>query len=125
MGRCDELSLFPHLVVCVGDVPIMTPGTYSAMITSVEALKSQPGSFTIANPARIAFDLPNTVNGLGRNSQNIGEGELLSMTMVQAGERTRMVLNLTGPSRPDGISGVSFVSLRMLVRVKRFSGARD
>ena len=63
-------------------------------LTLKEALKSQPGSFTVANPARIAFDLPNTVNGLGRNSQNIGEGELLSMNMVQAGERTRMVLNL-------------------------------
>ncbi|MBE0619539.1 MAG: type IV pilus secretin PilQ [Burkholderiales bacterium] len=63
-------------------------------LTLKEALKAQPGSFTIANPARIAFDLPNTVNGLGRNSQNIGEGELVSMNMVQAGERTRMVLKL-------------------------------
>ena len=63
-------------------------------LTLKEALKSPPGSFTIANPARIAFDLPNTVNGLGRNSQSIGEGELVSMNMVQAGERTRMVLNL-------------------------------
>ena len=63
-------------------------------LTLKEALKGQPGSFTVANPARIAFDLPNTVNGLGRNSQSIGEGELLSMNMVQAGERTRMVLNL-------------------------------
>jgi type IV pilus assembly protein PilQ len=63
-------------------------------LTLKEALKGQPGSFTVANPARIAFDLPNTVNGLGRNSQSIGEGELLSMNMVQAGARTRMVLNL-------------------------------
>ncbi len=63
-------------------------------LTLKEALKGQPGSFTVANPARIAFDLPNTVNGLGRNSQSIGEGELVSMNMVQAGERTRMVLNL-------------------------------
>ena len=63
-------------------------------LTLKEALKSPPGSFTIASPARIAFDLPNTVNGLGRNSQSIGEGELVSMNMVQAGERTRMVLNL-------------------------------
>ncbi|TSA11089.1 MAG: type IV pilus secretin PilQ [Betaproteobacteria bacterium] len=63
-------------------------------LTLKEALKAPPGSFTVANPARIAFDLPNTVNGLGRNGQNIGEGELVSMNMVQAGERTRMVLNL-------------------------------
>ena len=63
-------------------------------LTLKDALKSQPGSFTVASPARIAIDLPNTVNNLGRNSQRIGEGELLSMNMVQAGERTRMVLNL-------------------------------
>jgi len=69
-------------------------GKVIVKLTLKEALKSQPGSFTVANPARIAFDLPNTVNGLGRNSQNIGEGELMSMNMVQAGERTRMVLNL-------------------------------
>jgi type IV pilus assembly protein PilQ len=69
-------------------------GKVIVKLTLKEALKSQPGSFTVANPARIAFDLPNTVNGLGRNSQNIGEGELVSMNMVQAGERTRMVLNL-------------------------------
>src|SRR5450759_1575540 len=69
-------------------------GKVIVKLTLKEALKSQPGSFTVANPARIAFDLPNTVNGLGRNSQNIGEGELVSMNMVQAGERTRIVLNL-------------------------------
>jgi type IV pilus assembly protein PilQ len=69
-------------------------GKVIVKLTLKEELKTQPGSFTVANPARIAFDLPNTVNGLGRNSQNIGEGELVSMNMVQAGERTRMVLNL-------------------------------
>ena len=69
-------------------------GKVIVKLTLKQALKSQPGSFTIANPARIAIDLPDTVNGLGRNSQSIGEGELVSMNMVQAGERTRMVLNL-------------------------------
>ena len=70
-------------------------------VTLKDVLKAQPGSFTVANPARIAFDLPNTVNNLGRNSQTIGEGELLSMNMVQAGERTRMVLNLRRPVAYD------------------------
>ena len=69
-------------------------GKVIVKLTLKEALKSQPGSFTVANPARIAIDLPNTVNGLGRNGQSIGEGELVSMNMVQAGERTRMVLTL-------------------------------
>jgi type IV pilus assembly protein PilQ len=59
-----------------------------------EPLPAAPGSFTVANPARIAFDLPNTANELGRNSQEIGEGELRSVNVVQAGNRTRVVFNL-------------------------------
>src|SRR5260370_41191529 len=52
------------------------------------------GTFRIANPARIAFDFPDTTNGLGRNSQDIGEAGLRSVNVVQAGEGTRLVLNL-------------------------------
>jgi type IV pilus assembly protein PilQ len=53
-----------------------------------------PPNFTVASPSRIAFDFPGTVNNLGRNSQEIGEGELRSMNMVQGTDKTRMVLNL-------------------------------
>jgi type IV pilus assembly protein PilQ len=59
-----------------------------------EPLAGAPGSFTVANPARIAFDFPSTANGLGRSSQDVGEGELRSMNVVQVGDRTRVVLNL-------------------------------
>jgi len=57
-------------------------------------ISSAPGSFTVANPARIAFDFADTTNGLGRNSQDIGEAALRSMNVVQVGDRTRLVLNL-------------------------------
>jgi type IV pilus assembly protein PilQ len=59
-----------------------------------EPLKSAPASFTVANPARIAFDFPNTINALARSSQDVNEGELRSVNLVQVGERTRLVLNL-------------------------------
>jgi type IV pilus assembly protein PilQ len=59
-----------------------------------EPLAAAPGSFTVASPARIAFDFPGTTNGLGRSSQDVGEGELRSMSVVQVGDRTRVVLNL-------------------------------
>ena len=65
------------------------------------AISAQPGSFTVANPARIAFDFADTANGLGRNSQDIGEGDLRSMHVVQVGERTRMVFNLRNMMRYD------------------------
>src|SRR5690242_13380658 len=63
-------------------------------ITTKEPLPSVPPNFAVANPARIAFDFPNTVNGLGRSSQDIGQGELRSMNVVQGTDRTRLVLNL-------------------------------
>ncbi len=53
-----------------------------------------PPSFSIANPARIAIDLPNTTNNLGRNSIEMNQGDLRSVNVVQAQDRTRVVLNL-------------------------------
>ena len=53
-----------------------------------------PLSFTITTPPRIAFDFPDTVNGLGKSMQEFGEGELRSANIVHAGKRTRLVVNL-------------------------------
>jgi type IV pilus assembly protein PilQ len=55
----------------------------------------QPAAFTINNPPRIAFDFPETENGLGKSMQEFGEGELRSANIVQAGKRTRLVINLS------------------------------
>ena len=67
-------------------------------VTTKEALKSVPPNFAITSPARIAFDFPNTVNALGHSSQDIAEGALRSMNLVQGAGRTRMVLNLSSPA---------------------------
>ena len=66
-------------------------------ITTKEPLKSVPPNFSVATPARIAFDFPNTVNALGRASEDIAQGELRSMNIVQGADRTRLVLNLRRP----------------------------
>jgi len=63
-------------------------------VTTKEPLKSVPPNFSVATPARIAFDFPNTVNALGRASEDIGQGELRSMNIVQGSDRARLVLNL-------------------------------
>jgi len=59
-----------------------------------EPISVPPAGFSIANPAKIAFDFSSTTNGLGKNSQSINEGDLRSLNIVQVGERTRLVLNL-------------------------------
>jgi type IV pilus assembly protein PilQ len=69
-------------------------GNIVVRITTKEPLKSAPPSFTVANPARIVFDFADTTNALGRNAQDVAQGELRSMNLVQGADRTRMVLNL-------------------------------
>jgi type IV pilus assembly protein PilQ len=54
----------------------------------------QPAAFTINTPPRIAFDFPATTNGLGKSIQEFGYGDLRSANIVQAGNRTRLVVNL-------------------------------
>ena len=66
-------------------------------ITTKEPLKSVPPNFSVASPARIAFDFPNTANALGRSNQDVGQGDLRSMNVVQGADRTRVVLNLRRP----------------------------
>ncbi|MSP98646.1 MAG: type IV pilus secretin family protein, partial [Betaproteobacteria bacterium] len=69
-------------------------GKVTVRIQTKLPLKSLPPNFTVASPARIAFDFPGVTNNLGRNSQDIGEGELRSMNVVQGSDKTRLVLNL-------------------------------
>lgn len=63
-------------------------------LTFKEPLKALPAAFSVAKPARIALDFANTTNGLGRSSQAFNEGDLKSANIVQADDRTRVVLNL-------------------------------
>lgn len=69
-------------------------GVSVVKLTLKQPLTAPPASFSIANPARIAFDFPSTGNGLGRNAQQVNEGDIRSINIVQVGDRTRLVLNL-------------------------------
>ena len=58
-------------------------------------LANPPLNFSISNPARIVFDFPNTTNGLGKSTQKFDIGELRGTNIVQSGNRTRLVVNLS------------------------------
>jgi len=60
-----------------------------------EPLGTPPTGFSVAKPAKIAFDFPSTANGLGKTSVTFKEGDLQSANVVEVGGRTRVVLNLT------------------------------
>ena len=71
------------------------PGDQVQIKIAMESLAQEPGSFTIDSPARIALDFPNTKIKLPSRSQNIGIGVARSIKTVEAGGRTRVVLNLS------------------------------
>lgn len=64
-------------------------------------IETTPSSFSIANPARLVFDFPDTGNGLGYVTKEINQGELRALNVVQVGDRTRLVLNLNKTVRFD------------------------
>ena len=72
-------------------------GNIIVKITLRQPLANPPAGFTINNPPRIAFDFPDTDNALGKTTQEVGDGELRNMNIVQAGGRTRLVMNLAKP----------------------------
>nr|WP_313332867.1 type IV pilus secretin PilQ [Pseudomonas oryzihabitans] len=65
-----------------------------------------PKGYTIEQPARIALDLPGVANKLGTKSRELGNGNARSVTVVEAGNRTRLIINLTNlasyDTRADG-----------------------
>ncbi|MDB5947335.1 MAG: pilQ, partial [Ramlibacter sp.] len=63
-----------------------------------QPLDAVPAGFAIQAPARIALDVPGASNGLGRSTVEINQGNVRSVNVVQAGERTRLVLNLKSPA---------------------------
>jgi type IV pilus assembly protein PilQ len=70
------------------------PGDRVQIVLKLNQPASIPASFTIDNPARIAFDLPATKSALAKRSQPIGIGPAKSITAVEVKGRTRVVLNL-------------------------------
>jgi type IV pilus assembly protein PilQ len=68
--------------------------TVTLTIQMKAPLPSAPANFSVTNPARIAVDFPGTVNGLGKSVVDITQGDLRSVNVVQAGDRSRVVLNL-------------------------------
>lgn len=59
-----------------------------------KAPSAAPSGFAIQSPARIALDFPGVSNGTGKSNVEVNQGNLRSVSVVQAGDRTRVVLNL-------------------------------
>ena len=71
------------------------PGNRLQVILEMSEKAVKPLSFTIDNPARIAFDFADTGSSLPKKQQPIGIGIAQSITTISAKDRTRVILNLT------------------------------
>ncbi len=71
------------------------PGDKIQIRLSMTGKVMEPASFTIDEPARIAFDFPSTSVNLPAKTTPIGIGVARSITAIQAGNRTRVVVNLS------------------------------
>ena len=98
-----------------------------------DALQAVPAGFTVTNPPRIAIDLPNTTNALGKTSIDVSEGDVKSVNIVEVANRTRLVLNLarslTFTSTLDGkalvvtIEGAPTSTAKQSAQVTKFAEA--
>ncbi len=76
------------------DVTTLPGGRLNIQMQLSQSLNSVPTSFTLTNPPRIVFDMPNTHNAMGKNVVAVNQGVLKTVQVVQAGDRSRVVLNL-------------------------------
>jgi type IV pilus assembly protein PilQ len=89
-----EEDLFSNKIENI-DFSALSGGRVSIRVQLKEPLANPPAGFTLNNPARIALDFPQTGNGMAKNNIPSEQGALKSVTLAQAKDRTRMVLNLS------------------------------
>jgi len=73
----------------------LSDGHIQVKMTFSEPLTSEPKTFMIDNPPRVAIDLPDVKNQSGTRSSHIDLGILRSIALAESGDRTRAVFNLS------------------------------
>lgn len=71
------------------------PGDRVQLTLSMGGTVSEPNTFVTENPARISMDFNGVSSELGYKTKLIGVGPVHSVTALEAGSRTRLVINLT------------------------------
>jgi type IV pilus assembly protein PilQ len=95
------LGLVPAAPARAADQPALQavdvqplPGQQLQLTMRLSGPAPQPLSFTIDNPARISFDLPNTTLAMASKRIDVHAGGLDTIVAAETKDRTRLVLNL-------------------------------
>jgi type IV pilus assembly protein PilQ len=73
-------------------------GTDIVRVEMSEPLSAVPAGFSMQTPPRVVVDLPGVANLSGKSSIDINQGNIRSVAVATAGDRTRLVLNLKTPA---------------------------
>jgi type IV pilus assembly protein PilQ len=92
LAASSSLALAQNLIQSISSS--QQAGSEVVRIELSEPLTAVPAGFAIQAPPRVAIDLPGVGSALGRSSIEINQGNLRTVNVAQAGERTRVVLNL-------------------------------
>ncbi|PWE48068.1 type IV pilus secretin PilQ family protein [Pseudomonas prosekii] len=71
------------------------PGDRVELKLTFDGPPPAPHGYTTESPARIALDLPGVVSKLASKNRDLGGGNARSATVVEAKDRTRLIINLT------------------------------
>ncbi|MYM70087.1 type IV pilus secretin PilQ [Pseudoduganella sp. FT55W] len=93
-----QFACVAHAQESANAIESITANQQGANVIVKIALKNAPDklpiNFAITNPPRIALDFGATVNATGKTVQELNQGDLRGVNVVQAGERSRLVFNL-------------------------------
>jgi type IV pilus assembly protein PilQ len=71
------------------------PGDKTEIRMSFDGTPPSPTGYTIEQPARIALDLLGVTSGLDSKYHPLGIGNARSVTVIEAGDRTRVIVSMT------------------------------
>lgn len=95
VAGCWLLAVSAHAQTVIESVTgSMQGGIEVVRIELSKPLTVLPAGFAIQAPARIALDFPGVGSAIGRSAVELNQGNIKSVNIAQAGERTRVVLNL-------------------------------
>lgn len=107
--RCKHLGKLRLLAMAMGAQALVTqgiaatldnvsyttlPGNQQQIAFKLSESVVNPQTFKIEQPARIAIDLMDTTNALDKRIVPVGIGNVQSVNIVEANDRTRVVVNL-------------------------------
>lgn len=94
-ATCVMAMAEPSIIAVSGSIQ---GGNEVVRIDFTEDVAVVPVGFAIQSPARVALDFQGVPNKTGKSLYEINLGNLKSINIVQAGERSRVVLNLKAPT---------------------------